>query len=157
MPGSKKTEILNFPADKIIFREGDFRTYLYIVQKGQIAIYKMSYKNERLPLGIISSGEYLGETGLLDLKPQHSTWAQALTDVELIAIPVSGIIDQLKSAPSWLIALSRGLSQKLRRMNDLVKRNGVSDEDLINTFIAIHENDEKAKAAKAHKKKAPPK
>jgi len=143
-----KHTVMKFPAEAVIFRDGDFRTHLYIVHKGQIGIAKITSQNERIPLGIVSSGEYLGESGLLDDKTSHSTWAYALTDVELIAIPVEAIKEQLKSAPQWLVALTRGNAQKLRRMNDLVRRNKLTDESLDAAILAIQVNFLKNKSAK---------
>lgn len=131
---------LSYPVGSVIFKEGDHREYLYIVKSGQIAIFKLTAQNERIPLAIINSGEYLGETGLLDGKQTHATWAYALTDVELIAIPADAINDQLKTVPQWLIALCRGMSQKLRSMNDLVKRNRLSDNSLEEAMQAALEN-----------------
>lgn len=143
MPDGLKHTTLTYPAQSVIFRDGDLRTHLYIVQKGQIGIVKFTPQNERIPLGIIGSGEYLGEAGLLDGKSSHSTWAFALTDVELIAIPVAAIREQLKHAPQWLVALCRGSAQKLRRMNDLVRRNKLTDDSLDTAIMAIQENDQK--------------
>lgn len=148
MNEGQKHIVISYPAGAVIFREGDFRTHLYIVQKGQIGILKFAAQNERIPLGIVSSGEYLGEAGLLDDKTSHGSWAIALSDSELIAIPVAAIKEQLKSAPQWLIALMRGNAQKLRRMNDLVRRNKIADESLDAMIMTIQDNALKSKTAK---------
>lgn len=141
----KHSEV-KFEAGSIIFKEGDLRQELYIIKSGQVAIFKMTPQNERLPLGIINSGEYLGETGLLENKPRHGTWAVALTDVEAICISAEAINEQLKSAPPWLVALCKGLAQKLRGMNDLVRRNKLADDSLDKTMIAIGDNEQKKKS-----------
>jgi len=148
MAAALKHSLQKFESGAVLFKDGDFRQFLYIVQKGQIGIFKLSAKDERLPLGIIHSGEYLGETGLLDGKTTHATWAVALTDVELIAIPSASILEQLKTAPTWLVALTRGMSQKLRRMNEVVKRNHLTDETLNIAIQAVFTNDQKLKAGK---------
>lgn len=136
---------LQFAAGDVIFKDGDLRTSLFIVQKGQVAIFKITPTNERIPLGIVSSGQYLAETGLIDNKRFHATWAVALTDVELISIPSAAIMEQLKTAPQWLVSLSRGLAQKLRRMNDIVRKNKLTDESLDNAILAAQANEDKRK------------
>ena len=141
--------IQKYSAGSVIFRDGDSRQFLYIVKKGQIAIFKVTAAGERLPLGMVGSGEYLAETGLIDGKAIHATWAIALTDVEVIAIPSDPILEQLKTVPPWLVALTRGLSQKLRNMNELVRRNKLTDESLDDAMIAVQDNDKKSKAQKA--------
>jgi CRP/FNR family cyclic AMP-dependent transcriptional regulator len=147
MTTSLKHSIEPYPAGSVIFREGDARLFLYIVQKGQIAIFKITPQNERIPLGIIGSGEYLAESGILDNKATHGTWALALTDVEIIKISNDAFNEQLKNAPPWLVAMAKGLSQKLRRMNDLVRRNKLADDSLDTAILAAQENDKKRKAA----------
>lgn len=135
--------ILSFEAGDVIFKDGDMRRYLYIVQKGQIAIFKETKTGERISLGLIGSGEYLGETGLLDGKLAHATWAVALTDLELIAIPAELILEQIKSVPPWMISLTRGMAQKLRHMNDLVRRNRLNDQSLDTAILAVAEKSSK--------------
>ena len=130
-----------------IFKDGDPRSHLFVIQKGQIAIFKVAADGARLPLGLVGSGEYLGESGLIDDKPSHNTWAVALTDVEVIAIDVTSIREQLKSAPPWLVALTKGLAQKVRKMNEVVRRNKIEDESLKNAMIAVAESERRRKAA----------
>lgn len=144
MPVSLSHSIQKHPAGATVFKDGDLRQFLYIVQKGQVAIFKIGAHGKKLPLGLTGPGEYLAETGLIDGKAIHATWAIALTDLELIAIPSDLILDQLKHAPQWLVALTRGLSQKLRLMNDLVRRNGIADENLETAMFAVQENDKKS-------------
>lgn len=135
-----KHSLQKYPSGAVLFRDGDQRAFLYIVQKGQVAIYKVASSGERLPLGIVGTGEYLAETGLLDAKDNHATWAVALTDVEVIAIPSDLILEQLKAVPPWMVALTRGLSQKLRHMNDLIRRNGLTDDSLEKAMAAVQQN-----------------
>lgn len=116
---------------------------MFIVKSGQISIYKTTAQQERIPLGIISSGEYLAETGLLEGKTTHGTWAVALSDCVLIAIPAEAINEQLKTVPPWLISLSKGLAQKLRGMNDLMRRNRWYDSGLDHSMQTARANAKK--------------
>jgi CRP/FNR family cyclic AMP-dependent transcriptional regulator len=145
MTTALKHSVEAYPAGSVIFRDGDARLFLYIVQKGQIAIFKTTPQNERIPLGIVGSGEYLAEIGILDNKASHGTWALALTDVEIIKIPNDAFNEQLKNAPPWLVAMAKGLSQKLRRMNDLVRRNRLADDSLDSAILAVQVSEEKRK------------
>ena len=139
---------VRFQAGTTLFRDGDARLSLYIINSGQIEIYKMTADGFRLPLAIVGSGEYLGETGLLDGHPFHASSAVALTDVEAIEIPASAIQAQLKLAPAWLVALTKGLAQKLRRTNDLIRRNRVADEKLTDAVEAAEQNERDRRKAK---------
>ena len=144
--GIKHSEV-KFAAGAVIFKDGDPRRALFIVKSGQVAIFKLTAQNEKIPLGIVGSGEYLAETGLLEGKSNHSTWAVALTDVDAISIPSEAIEEQLKTAPQWLVALCKHMSKKLPLLNDLVRRNKLNDESLGGAMNAVEENDRKKKVA----------
>lgn len=139
--------VVQFSQGSVIFRDGDPRQALYIIQKGHIAIYKLDKNGERIPLGIVGPSEFLGEDGLLDNKPRHGVWAVALDDCDAIKIPVDAIEEQLKSAPQWLVGLAKGLAQKLQHMNDLVRRNQITDENLDKVMEVMRENDKKRKGS----------
>jgi CRP-like cAMP-binding protein len=126
---SKSTQIVKFPKGHYIITEKSKKRSLFIVKSGEVGVYKESVRQELFPLGLVGPGEYLGENSLLFNAP-HSASAIALTDVECIEIPYHLIEEQLEKVPSWLIALTRGVIQRLNKANDLVKRNGLVDDSL---------------------------
>jgi CRP/FNR family transcriptional regulator, cyclic AMP receptor protein len=142
-----KVQEVEYKPGDFILREGANCDALIIVKSGQIQIFKTGKNNVRVPVGIVQSGEYLAEMALISDRP-HSANAIALTKTVCIKIPNSVIEDHLKNLPSWLVALTRGLVDKLNKTNDVLKRNGIVDESLSAAVKAILDREETIKKEK---------
>ncbi len=125
------------PGDFVI-REKAACTDLFIVKEGQLEVYKTK-GDQKIPLGIISSGEYIGEAAIL-LGTPHLSNVVALTEVKVIKLPKAAIEAQLKQAPAWLVSLTKGLVEKLRHANDILRRNNLIDETMSSKINAIGQN-----------------
>jgi len=136
-----KVQELTFKAGEYILREGAQCDSLIVVKSGQIEIFKTGKNNLKVPVGIVQSGEYLGEMALISDRP-HSANAVALTTTVCIKIPNGVIEEHLHSMPPWLVALTRGLVDKLNKTNEVLKRNGIVDETLTTAVRAIAEREE---------------
>ena len=134
---------VKFKAGDTIFTENQMSDGLYIIRKGQIEVFRKNKEGEKLPLAIVNSGSYLGELAVFAGRP-HSSTAVALTEVEAIRLSKESIEAQLEQAPSWLVALTRGLVERLSTMNDVLKRNGLVDEKLSSAIQAAEQHREKA-------------
>ena len=135
----KITEI-EFEPGEFILREGANCDSLIIVKSGQIEVFRVTKDNKRVPLGIVQSGEYLGEMSLITDRP-HSANAVALTRTKCLKISNDAVEDHLKSLPSWLVALTRGLVFKLYKTNEVLRRNGIVDESITTAVKAISEKE----------------
>lgn len=73
-----------YPAQTVLFREGECGDKFYIVLDGQIAILKaMDSKNERL-LGLREVGDFIGEMSLLNQEGRRTASACVYTDARLL-------------------------------------------------------------------------
>ncbi len=144
---NKVQEIVYNPGDYIL-REGANCDALIIVKSGQIEISKTGKNNVKIPVGIVQSGQYLGEMALLSDRA-HSANAIALTKTICIKVPNDAIEEHLKSMPSWLVALCRGLVDKLNKTNEVLKRNGIVDESLSTAVKAISDRQDSENEKKA--------
>lgn len=144
-----KVSEIEFEAGDFILREGANCDSLIIVKSGQIEIFRSTKDNKRIPLGIVQSGEYLGEMSLISDRP-HSANAVALTKVTCLKISNDAVEEHLKSLPSWLVALTRGLVFKLYKTNEVLRRNGLIDESITTAVKAITEKE----TTKTEKKEA---
>lgn len=140
MIGSEKIQEVEYKPGDFILREGANCDALIIVKSGQIEVFKNGRNNVRIPLGLVQSGEYLGEMALITDRP-HSANAVALTKTVCLKIPYSAIEEHLKELPSWLVALTRGLVFKLHKTNEVLKRNGIIDDTLTTAVRAITERE----------------
>ena len=109
---------------------------LFIVKEGQLEVYRTSANGEKVTLGMISSGEYVGETALFKGGLNTSN-VVALTPVTCVRLTKASIDNQLKTVPGWLIALTRGLIERLHNANDIMRRNGIVDDTLSGKVKAV--------------------
>lgn len=146
MFGKDKVQEVEYNAGDYILREGANCDTLIIVKSGQIEVFKTGHNRTKIPLGLVQSGEYLGEMAMISDRP-HSANAIALTKTICIKIPTAVIEEQLKELPSWLVALTRGLVYKLNKTNDVLRRNGIVDDTLSTAVRAISDREESNKRA----------
>lgn len=134
-----KVQTITYLPGEYILREGAKCDALFIVKEGQIQVFRMDAHKNKIPVGIVQSGEYLGEMSLISDRP-HGANAVAITKTVCVKITSEALEEQLKSAPNWLVALTRGLVFKLHRTNDVLKRNGIVDESITAAVKAIQDN-----------------
>ncbi len=136
----EKFNDIKIKAGTLIFQEKQGSDALYIIKSGQVQIFRLGKDREsRILLGIVGSGEYLGETSVLTGQP-HSSNAIALTDVIAVQLKKEVIDEQLKNSPPWLVGMVKGLVSKLQRTNEILRRNNLVDETLASAVSAIEDN-----------------
>ncbi|MDH4469019.1 MAG: cyclic nucleotide-binding domain-containing protein [Bacteriovoracaceae bacterium] len=97
-----------------IFKEGDVGRTIYILQTGQVRLFKTKGKGF-FELGVIRPGEIFGELSLWDDGHHHAMSAEALGDIEYLELESETIKQYIHSGPHFLRALYLGMSQGLKR------------------------------------------
>ncbi len=143
MDTSNSLQNLDFEPGDYLAREKSGCDAMYIIKEGQLEVYRNGKNGEKIPLGIINSGEFVGETALLMERPFSSN-VVALTKVKAVKMPKAMVTAQLNQAPKWLVSLTKGLILRLGAANDVLRRNGLVDEKLSNTTSAISSSNKKA-------------
>lgn len=136
----EKVQTITYLPGEFILREGAKCDALFVVKEGQIQIFRFDSHKNKIPIGLVQSGEYLGEMSLITERP-HSANAVAISKTVCVKINSDVLEEQLKSVPGWLVALTRGLVYKLQRTNDVLKRNGIVDESISAAVKAIQEKE----------------
>lgn len=108
--------IIHLSAGDVLFKEGENTQLVYIVKNGTLRAYAQVIEGGRIDLGDIKSGEFVGEMGHFNHEPRSAT-VEAVTDVELIEIPMAALDDVIFSKPSWAKALVKTLAQRLKKAN----------------------------------------
>lgn len=134
---------INLLPGEFMIREKTRCDALYIITEGQLEVYRTATSGEKVPLGIITSGQYVGETALL-LGRNHTSNVVALTPVKAHRLTKEAIESQLKTVPAWLLALTKGLIERLNSANELLRRNGLIDESLSGQVKAVEEKFKKS-------------
>ena len=114
-----------FPRGKIIFREGDPGSELFIVTKGRTSAYINLINGGDIRLATFAPGTIFGELAILDTGPRS---ASVVADDEVICYVLSEqqFAALAKDAPAVAIkllsGLGRELSRRLRRANQTIQQ-----------------------------------
>lgn len=101
-----------------LFREGDKGTYMCLIIKGKVDVYKEDHNNNRKVVAVIGSGKTLGEMAIIDGEPRSATAIVAepaaltiLTETNFLRI----VSERPALAAKILLKVARLLSQRLRQ------------------------------------------
>jgi diguanylate cyclase (GGDEF)-like protein/PAS domain S-box-containing protein len=117
---ARSCEVLTLPADHVLFEEGDESDAMYIILSGELLVYKKSKVIVRR-----KPGEYIGEMGLIEVKPRSAT-IRTETEAQLLKITADKFHDEFSSNSNSLLALLKTLSNRTRA--DLDVLGGVHDK-----------------------------
>ncbi len=140
---SNPSNIVTFQPGDYVIREKTNCDALYIIRDGQLEVFRTGTDGVKIPLAVISSGQYVGETALLSGRPYESN-VVALTPVTALRLTKTAIDLQLLKVPSWLIALTKGLAERLSHANEIMRKNNIVDESLNTRTRAIGDKFKKA-------------
>lgn len=109
-------DVKTFAPDQRIFQEGDSTDYAYIVEYGNVQIYR-EIGGRTVRLAVLGKGDIFGEMGLVDDRPRSAS-AKALNDVALTPIDSAGFVALLHDDPDKTLPFIRVLFERLRTMTD---------------------------------------
>lgn len=108
----------SYPAQTVLFREGEYGDRFYIVLEGQIAILKaLDTPNERL-LAIRGPGEFIGEMSLLNPDGLRTASVRLHSDARLLEMTRGEFDALLGRKPTIAYEMLRVLSKRLRQAHN---------------------------------------
>jgi CRP/FNR family cyclic AMP-dependent transcriptional regulator len=123
VPPLAKSGIRKLAPGEILFNEGELADSLYIIQKGQVRLYKPKGKGF-IELGVLRLGEVIGEMAYFDddgSGRKRSCSAEAITPVEIIEISFIAFGKTMQSLNPWFKTIINTLVTRLRKTNMKVK------------------------------------
>ncbi len=115
----KPQPLIEFEADRFIFREGDLGTEMFIIQSGQVEILQEVGGEERR-IAVLEKGDFFGEMAILEELPRSAS-ARTVTAVELVKVNGAKFDAILRSNPEIAVRIMRMLSRRLRDTDRLLK------------------------------------
>ncbi len=100
-----------------LIKQGDQAESVYLVKKGRLRAYA-GIGGSDTTLGFIESGEFVGEMAYINGE-HRSANVEALSDCELIEVPIGTLERVLYHRPSWSKALMMTLSRRVKIANNL--------------------------------------
>ncbi len=117
----KKSGIRTFTPGEVLFKENDPANSLYIIQKGQIRLYRPKGKGF-VDLAILRSGEVIGEMAYFDEKStRRSCSAAAIVTTDVIEISFVAFAKTMEGLNPWFKTIINTLADRLRKTNEKVK------------------------------------
>lgn len=122
----KKSGLRQLKTGEIIFNEGDAANSLFIIQKGQLRLFKPKGQGF-IELAVLRAGEVLGEMAYFDDdgrgdSNRRSCSAMALTHTEVIEISFNAFGKTIESLNPWFKTIINTLASRLRKTNARVKQ-----------------------------------
>ena len=112
--------VVAFPAEGVIFQDGDLGTEMFIIQKGRVEIRKQIGIEVRV-LSVMEKGDFFGEMSILEGMPRTAT-AVAIEETECIPINEATFDQMLRQNEEIAIRMLRRFSKKLRETTELLDR-----------------------------------
>jgi len=117
----KKSGIRQFKPGDVLFNENDPAESLYIIQTGQIRLYRPKGRGY-VDLAILRSGEVIGEMAYFDEKAsRRSCSAAAIVTTEVIEISFKAFAKTMSGLNPWFKTIINTLADRLRKTNEKVK------------------------------------
>lgn len=109
-----QTDFQTFGAGETVFRQGDPRTFMFVVNEGEVEI-RVGNK----VVEVVQPGGIFGEMAMIDGAPRTAT-AVARSDCKLIPIDPQRFQFLVQQTPYFAIEVMRVLADRLRRANQLI-------------------------------------
>ncbi|MAS34527.1 MAG: cyclic nucleotide-binding protein [Anaerolineaceae bacterium] len=111
---SNSENTLAFPANSVVFRQGEPGETMYAVQSGQIQI-----EHDGKTIALLGPGSIFGEMALIDGSPRSAT-AIAVTNSELVQVDKYHFQFLVHEAPTFATRVMQTLSERLRSADELI-------------------------------------
>lgn len=112
---------VEFKAGDLLFVENDSSYHFFIIQEGQVEVFKTGAGGEKIPLAVVGDGTSIGELAMIDRMPRSAT-ARALTEVRAVRISETAYERLLSELPDWAVAVMKALVERLRHTNEIVRK-----------------------------------
>jgi CRP-like cAMP-binding protein len=117
----KKSGIKTLQSGEILFNEGDAAKSMYIIQRGQLRLFRPKGKGF-VELAVLRAGEVLGEMSYFDPdSKKRSASAAAITQTDIIEISFLALDKTMTALNPWFKTLINTLAERLRKSNERVK------------------------------------
>jgi len=107
---------IDLKAGELLFKEGDASRSIFIVQQGQLRIFRDSYVG-KVELGLVGERQIVGEMAFISESPRSAT-VEAVVDTRVIELDTKLFNTYIKSQPPWLKLMIESLVFRVRSAND---------------------------------------
>ena len=113
------SEVCQCQPDEILFTEGTFSEYFYLVIEGEIQIIKSLGSEDERVIAVSKNGSILGEMEIFSEEGTHTASARAFTHVTLIKISIKQFSSIVQNCPQFAYNLLRLFTRRLQKSENL--------------------------------------
>lgn len=124
--------IRNYKAGSLLFHENDRSRDLYIIQSGDVKIYR-TISGKEIEIATLGKGSVLGEMALIDKKPRSAS-AKAITDCTAVLIDADAFSEKIAGVPPWFMTIIKMACQKIRTADSRLRS---TQPEYVNARIVI--------------------
>lgn len=117
---ASETTLRSFPQKAVIFEKGTPGNEMFAILNGRVKIAVTSPDGREAVFAILESGDFFGETSLLDGRPRSAT-CTAIEPCQMMVIERRAFVPYLERNPQVAIQLLAQLSVRLRLVNEQVE------------------------------------
>lgn len=118
---SQNMERVQLTDGQILFKQGDAQAAFYLIESGQIRIYKCDRNGKEVSLNTLDAGKTLGELALIDAQP-HSVTAVSLGSSNLLRLNRNDFLKRVYNSAELSQLLIQLGNQRLRCLIDYIKK-----------------------------------
>lgn len=116
-----KSGLRHLGPGEILFNEGDNAGSLYIIQKGQLRLFRPKGKGF-IEIAVLRTGEVLGEMAYFDPDSKtRSLSAAAITPTDIIEVSFAALDKTMAGLNPWFKTLINTITDRLKTTNDRLK------------------------------------
>ncbi|MCP4202994.1 MAG: cyclic nucleotide-binding domain-containing protein [bacterium] len=118
---SPQRRVVELAKGDYVFEQGDLGTEMYVIHEGAIEI--MNTDIDPRPIAVLEKGDFFGEMAILEGAARTAS-ARAAVDSKLVQINEATFSRLLRKDPEVAIRIMRKLSQRVRRLEELLLERG---------------------------------
>jgi len=109
---------LVFKKGDVIFRQGEFSSVMYDIEKGKVGVFA-DYETEQVQqLAELTAGDFLGEMGMIEVYPRSATAVALEDDTTLNEIGEDELNAYFKDKPEKLLKIMKQISARIREIDE---------------------------------------
>ena len=111
---------LSFSKGAPIIQQTEESYDLYVILSGSVKVTLYNEDGREVVLDTLHEGDFFGELSLLDRKPRSAS-VSALTDVSMLVLTQSSLLQALRQSPEIAINLLFVLTKRLRKADETIE------------------------------------
>ncbi|NQW08735.1 MAG: cyclic nucleotide-binding domain-containing protein [Alphaproteobacteria bacterium] len=113
-----RVQPISFDPDTIIFREGDEPVGIFLIESGEVEVFREADNGRHTRIAMLGRGEVFGELALIEGIP-HTRSVRTVSLVDCLLIEPDQFKEMNEQAAPLIRMLLRRIVRKLHRTNDV--------------------------------------